>query len=328
MALILEQLDLRRAHVVRRVRLDAPGLTFGRALDRGVVLDDVHADAEHARIVRDGDGTLVLEDAGSVNGIDVLHVGRTTRLPLVAGAQFRLGRTPFRVADTAVPIPPALPLAVAHSGALPWYERQRAQVLLPLALLGLAGWHIYLGTATREAGSAALGIAIGLVAVIAVWAGIWALVGRSLVRRPGFVPHATIIAGLLLVFWVSSWVFGWGAFLFPAAAGALTTVDALLSVAALVVATFWQLGLATSLAERRRWYGALGACAVIAALVAAFALVKDDAFTDVPEFQGTIHYAPAAVVPVTDVEGFRAAITDLRTEVDSLKSRAGADRRR
>lgn len=326
MALILEQMDLRGTHVVRRFGLDVAELTLGRALDRDVVLDDVHADAHHARVVRDDAGGIVLEDAHSVNGIDVPHVGRTTRLPLVAGVRFRLGRTQFRVADTSAPLPPALPLSVAPSGALPWYERQRPQLVMPVLLVGITGLLGYLSSATREAGSAALGLVLGIVAVLAIWAGVWALVGRSLVRRAAFRTHVAIVAGMFLTFWASSWILGWAGFLLPVLADEWDALDLLATVLVLLLGTVWQLGVATSLSATRRWMGALAAAALFAVLVGAFAVVGDDAFSDIPEFEGTIRYAPASLVPATDGEGFRAAISDLRAEVDSLKPRESAAR--
>ena len=328
MALILEQLDARRAHVVRRISLDATALTFGRALDSSVVLDDPHADAAHARLVRAENGTFVLEDAGSVNGIDVLHSGRTTRLALAAGVEFRLGRTLFRVADTSAPLPAALSLSVEPSGALPWYERRRIQLVTPLLMVAFAGVLGYLGTSTRDGGSTALGLILGLIAVVATWAGVWALVGRTLVRRPAFAAHATLAAATLLTFFVSTWIIEWAGFVLPAQTRVWSALDTLVGIGAMLLVTFWQLGLATAMPARRRWVGALGACGVIAVLVGAFALVEDDPFSDVPEFEGTIRYAPAALIPATGVDGFRTAITELRADVDSLKPRTAATRER
>jgi len=322
-ALILEQLDARRAHVVRRIPLVA-GLTVGRALDRGLIVDDLHVDAAHAQVAQAEDGSLFLDDAGSVNGIDVPHAGRTARAALTAGAEFRLGRTWFRVADTSAPVPAALPLAVAPSGALPWYEKRSFQLLVPLVLALLTGLQTYFGTATRDAGSDSLALVIGLAVMIAIWAGIWALVGRGLVRRAAFLSHATIASGLFLYVFAAGWLFQWAQFLFPAFGETWDTTSSVLAGGLLVIATVHQLGLATSLSVQRRWVGTLAACGIIAVLVGAFALVADDAFSDVPKIQGIVRYAPAAMIPATDVEGFRGAITELRADVDSLKPREAA----
>lgn len=324
MALILEQLDARRAQVVRRLTLDAEGLVIGRALTSALVVDDAHVDAAHVRVTRAEDGALHLEDLGSVNGIDAGPQGRVSRLALSAGTQFRLGRTPFRVADSDAPLPPAVPLGAVSPQGTQWFERGRNQILLPLLLLGVAGWQTYFSTATREAGTAALGMVVVLAILMAIWAGIWALVGRGLVRRASFLAQNAVSAGTGLVVIFTTVLVIWATFLVPSAHAAWSTLDVLASIATFVVATYWQLGLATSLSPRRRWIGAAGAIGLLVAVIGAFALVADDAFTDVPEFQGLLRYAPAAVIPATDVDGFRAAIAALRTEVDSLKSRAVA----
>ena len=324
MALILEQLDARRTQVVRRFPLDAPGIVLGRALTSAFVLDDPHVDASHARVTRSADGLLTLDDLNSVNGIESAWRGRVAQLPLVAGTQFRIGRTFFRVVDADAPVPPALPLAPQRVGAAPWFERAHLQLLAPLAILGVLGWQTYFSTATREAGTAALGVVIMLVIVMAIWSGVWALVGRALVRRPAFLAHAAVGAGTALVLVTASWLMIWATFLFPAWHSAWSTVDVLVAIGLFALATFWQLGLATAMPARRRWIGAVGTIVIFAGIVGAFALVADDAFSDVPEFQGTLRYAPAAVIPAMSVEDFRSTLVDLRAEVDSLKSRGDA----
>ncbi len=324
MALILEQLDARRTQVVRRLSLDVPGIVLGRALTSALVLDDPHVDASHARVTRSADGLLTLSDLDSVNGIERAGQGRVAQLSLVAGTQFRIGRTHFRVVDADAPVPPALPLARARAGDAPWFERGRYQLLAPLLVLGVLGVQTYLSTATRGAGTSALGVVVGLAVLMAVWAGVWALVGRALVRRPAFLTHTAVGAGTSLVLIFVSWLMLWAAFLLPAMRDAWMSVEALVSIMLFTLATYWQLGVATALPPRRRWIGAVGTVAVLATIVGAFALVADDAFTDVPEFEGTLRYAPAAVIPAITVEDFRTALVELRTEVDSLKSRGDA----
>jgi hypothetical protein len=320
-ALILEQLDARRTHVVRRLALDAAGIVLGRALTSAIVLDDPHVDASHARIARSADGLLTLTDLDSVNGIESAGQGRVAELPLVAGTQFRIGRTPFRVVDADAPVPPALPLAPQHTGPAPWFERGWYQLLAPLAILVILGVQTYLDTATREAGTAALGVVIAVAIMMAMWSGVWALVGRALVRRPAFLAHTAVGSGTSVVLVAATWLTVWATFLFPAWSPAWSTFDSVVSIAIFIIATYWQLGLATAMPARKRWIGAVGTVVLFAGIVGAFALVADDGFTDVPEFHGTIRYAPAAMIPAISVDDFRVTIADVRTEVDSLRSR-------
>jgi pSer/pThr/pTyr-binding forkhead associated (FHA) protein len=78
------------------VPLRADSLTFGRARDADVPLDDVYVSDEHARIELDGDGWVV-RDLGSTNGtfLNSAKVARPT--PITAGDQLRLGKTRIEV---------------------------------------------------------------------------------------------------------------------------------------------------------------------------------------------------------------------------------------
>ena len=66
--IILEVLD-RRGRPLQRLRVETLPLTIGRDLGNDVQLDDPYVCPQHARIVRDPDGRLVVEDLSSVNGL-------------------------------------------------------------------------------------------------------------------------------------------------------------------------------------------------------------------------------------------------------------------
>ena len=80
------------------IRLTAEGLTIGRALDNGLVLDATVPGADtvsrhHARIVY-VDGTWIVEDLGSQNGVYVMG-RRTGRNQLQDGWSLSIGGVPF-----------------------------------------------------------------------------------------------------------------------------------------------------------------------------------------------------------------------------------------
>jgi diguanylate cyclase (GGDEF)-like protein len=72
--------------------LDAAETVIGRTHDSGVRINDVGISRRHARVLRGPDGSLVLEDLGSTNGI-YRNGERTQRAQLVPGDKVQIGRS-------------------------------------------------------------------------------------------------------------------------------------------------------------------------------------------------------------------------------------------
>jgi len=75
---------------------DGTGVTFGRAPDMTVPLDDPYASDRHARVYRTGEG-WVLADLGSTNGTYRNKEKVSAPVRLVAGDQFAIGKTVVEV---------------------------------------------------------------------------------------------------------------------------------------------------------------------------------------------------------------------------------------
>lgn len=80
----------------RVVPLNNAPVTLGRSPDCTVPLDDPYASDQHARVYRDGDGWLVLDD-GSTNGTYLNQQKVTSPMPLSAGDQIAVGKTVVEV---------------------------------------------------------------------------------------------------------------------------------------------------------------------------------------------------------------------------------------
>jgi hypothetical protein len=74
-----------------RYALESGETTIGRHPESDIFLDDVTVSRRHARIVVEGSGQHVLEDAGSLNGTYV-DGERVDRAPLREGAQIQVGK--------------------------------------------------------------------------------------------------------------------------------------------------------------------------------------------------------------------------------------------
>jgi hypothetical protein len=319
MALILEVLDGRGGGVRTRLRLEALPVRIGRALDNDLILEDAYVDARHAHITRAATGEIIVEDLGSLNGMTLAGAGeRVASAAVAAGTELRLGRTVLRFRDSTEPVAAALPDEERESRLVPhWAGTRRGHVifsLVALAAIGLSGW---IDSYERSAAEDAFALALGIAMMATLWAGIWAVAGRMLVQRFRFFAHFALVLLMLLVVFVLATVNEWIVFLYPdsPAPAIVGGVAGLFLVAALVAG---HLGLATALSARRRWQAGAATVMVILALASAGAIIADDAFSDVPEFAGTVKAVRGSWVPTHTVAAFGDVTLKLQQEVDAL----------
>jgi hypothetical protein len=264
----------------------------------------------------------VLEDLGSVNGIQSGVSERATRVVLASGVVVRLGRTTLRFRDETDAVPPAIPLHGARLAPVPGAlaaPRPAAgrRLAMAFAALLIIGWIEWLGTTTRSGIDEALKVGLGIGAVTALWAGIWAIVARVLIHEARFLTHFTIAVLFALLAELLGLADEWIQFLLPGA-GAWDVINTGLALAMLAASIAWHLANASYLSRQRRWRAGAAASVALIALFGLFALAEEDRFTDVPTFSGRIQVAPPSLIPKLDTGELRAAHEKLRAEVDAL----------
>lgn len=321
MALIIEVLRAGRGGEVReRLRVGDAPLTIGRALDNILVLDDAHVDAHHARLVRADDGTLRVEDLGSVNRIETLWEGRKDHVIVVHDTVITIGRTTLRFRDELVPVPAAVPLggaAVGGSEGARWYDRTSGRIGIVAGALALSALNAWLGATERGAASDAFSTILAASAFGLLWAGIWAVAARVVLGQFRLLAHLTVVALAFAAFTALGAVDGWGRFLLPGATffSALQT-GAMVAILAAMVA--WHLAASSHLARAQRWRIGAVAGGIVLALIGVSALLEDEGFTARAEFAGVIKPLMPALVPKETTEQFAATMNDLRAEVDAM----------
>ncbi len=319
MAMIVEVLHARTGTVLSRARVDALPFTLGRALDNALVLDDPHVDARHARLVaEDGGGALLIEDLDSLNGVQAGEVTGARLIRLRPGAEVTLGRTRLRFRDETEEVPPALPLHAApvREGPLRWHERAGVRLMLSFGVFALLGFQTWLASTDGTGANLAVGAVVGLAALTAMWAGVWAVVARVVIHRPRFVAHFSIAAAAMFVSTAVGTVGTWFLFLFPAVES-LTVLTVVVNLGVLVAVVAAHLANATAMPPAKRWRAGAATVGVVLLLGAAFALADDGAFTDVPEFSSVIKPLRVEVVPTVDAGGLLAMQAELRDVVDA-----------
>jgi pSer/pThr/pTyr-binding forkhead associated (FHA) protein len=316
---------------------DAP-VTVGRGLANDLILDDPYVDARHARIAVDDTGAPVIEDLGSVNGLIADHMRLSGRVTLRPGAEVRVGRTLLRFRDPDEPVSPALvdaitvPAPTAPITPPAVQLRRRARVRATIARSARTTWGRMLTVAAaafafalyrwasssgRASASEALYAALGFAAVVAVWAGIWAVASRASVQRFQFVAHMAVVAVVTLVGLAWTLAAEWLSFFFPDAslADVLSVGVGLLMLAALVAG---HLAFATGFSRPRRWRTGFVVAGVALLIGGLAALTEEDSFTDVPTFSGVVKPVGSDWLPTETVEEFGSVMETLKEQVDEM----------
>ncbi len=182
----------RHRGVVSRHRCTGRGVRIGRSYTNDVILDDPYVAPEHAHIVRDGEGRLLVEDLGSANGLFAAHGSqRLERLALGDDGVFRIGHSFIRVrrADHAVS-PERVFGRQSHA-----YAALGALAVLVLAIGGATVW---LGDYGEPKAATYVLPLLGGTVLLVVWSALWALAARIFAGHSLFERNLTIaLAGAL-----------------------------------------------------------------------------------------------------------------------------------
>lgn len=310
-----------------RHRLDGVPTTLGRALANDIVLDDPYVDAAHARLTIDGD-SVVVEDLGSLNGIVSGDESQSGRIVVRPGDVLRVGRTTLRVRDLNESLPPALPLPRPD---LPDRERARAPrrrlfdvatttqgglvlAALTMVVLGLNSW---LASTARSSASDTVGAILGYAALVAIWAGLWAVASRIILHEFRFFGHVAVVSALVIAGLAWSVAESWLSFFFPDA-GLLAVLGVLSALALAGALVIGHLALSSTMSRRRRWRAGAIVAGSMLAITALVSFTKDDSFSDVPKFPAVVKPVSPRVIPTKSIDQFETMTDDLKKQVDQL----------
>jgi hypothetical protein len=312
----VEVLD-RRGHVRARQRIDALPATIGRGYGCDVLLDDPWASPIHARVYRDLDGSFKVEDAGSENG---LWAGaRDERVTLGAigrGITLRAGRTHFRLVPADAPVARTLAMHVAAPAEAGWDRWWVGVGSAVAAGLAFATTKLVGDPETHHAATM-VADALSMMTILALWAGIWALVTRAVWHRARFLAHYAVAALTMLALEAVWKGVEFAAFIAPGVPAFEATL-VLLSLVVVAAMLAGHLSLATALDRRR-------VIAISSAIVLGFAglaglIAEQDKGREsaMPEFSSELAPLDARLIPTQDTTAFFAGLPELKAAVDSL----------
>lgn len=314
--MLIEQIDP-QGHQVLQHRFEGAGteVQVGRDLGCDIVVDDEYAAPRHALLALLDDGRVSVRDLGTRNGTRV----DGNRVPVGSGAvieqgEIIVGRTRLRVRTQHTPLRPErifrrnfvrrhrtiLALAgvsgcIAHGGFLQWLDA-------PSSLL-------------RSVTTAALLV----LALIALWTGLWALLSKLNLGSWKVRVHMTIASiGAAFCVW-GYWLAGQLAFV--AQWSVLVQVGVAAAGAVVLAALYLHLREATRYGRRTAGALAGAATVVIGAIAWIVTFRVEDGDVNRVALGPQVRLGVHRVVPNRD-------IADYLAEVDKLKLAAGRERQK
>ncbi|MGH7088358.1 MAG: FHA domain-containing protein, partial [Stellaceae bacterium] len=182
----------RHGSVLARHRCTGRGIRIGRAYTNDVMLDDAYVAPEHAHIVRDETGRLLVEDLGTANGIFAEHGRkRLDRLALDGDSVFRLGQTFLRVRGAGEAVAPERQLGI---------RTRRLPAIAALFLTVVLGETLALWLRDYSEPQAETYVVplLGGLILVGGWSGLWSLISRVFAGSARFEQNLLIaLAGVL-----------------------------------------------------------------------------------------------------------------------------------
>ncbi len=169
-----------------------PAVTIGRDLGCDVVLNDPWVAARHAALSLRDDGTVLVEDLGTVNGLIVGDERvRQAAITGEAPTNLQVGHSHLRIRTAAVPLAPERPDRESLR------SRRREYAVTVLGGLLCAGFAVLMAwlAAPDELPTALVGNLLAGAAVLAVWFGLWVFLGRAVRSRWQWSGNAAITLG-------------------------------------------------------------------------------------------------------------------------------------
>jgi pSer/pThr/pTyr-binding forkhead associated (FHA) protein len=316
-------------------------MTLGRSLTNDLILDDPYVDARHARIALNESGDALIEDLGSVNGLVVSDVRLQGRVPVQPGAEIRVGHTTLRFRDPEEPVSPALvdevaeppkparPATISEPSpsrssrsrvavtASRWAATTWVRLLIAAAAVSAVALYSWMGSAERASTSEAFFAALAFSAMVALWAGIWAVGSRVSVQRFHFVGHLAVASLVALGGLLWTVLAEWASFFFPDAglADVMSGVVGVLLLSALVAG---HLSFASTMPPKRQWRAGFIVAGTALLIGGLATLAEEDAFTDVPTFSGVVKPIASEWLPTATVDEFSGVMATLKDEVDEM----------
>jgi hypothetical protein len=206
----VEVLD-RHGDVSSRYPVHVWPLKVGRAYSSDIVLDDPYVAANHLEINHADGGTYQLKILSSINAMTIDTIrGKQVEAKVAANQVVRIGHTQLRIrpVDFAVSAEKSLPSKA-------WSRSWPALIVGVAVLLLMYFPSLWLNYDRSEGYRILLLPIVGAIALLLLWVGFWALIGRVLSGHANFIAH-TVNASLCiaLIIFLDGLLYGYTDFAF------------------------------------------------------------------------------------------------------------------
>ena len=312
--MILIEVMGRGRSTIERIRVPAATATIGRAYDNDVILDDPFVDGHAARVSLTHDGALMVEDLGALNGVQGPAgpvVGPTRIEP---GGQLRVGRTRLRLVTPETRVQPATPdmrdrlLGIVTSGR---------GIVTGLVATILVWWaYTYSTSAVTMTPQSIGGQMVGILIILALWAGVWAVASRLTTGHGRFTAHLGVVSWVVSIGLPVGFATELLPFLWPG--GATRAIVALVSTLFGLALLHLHLGVSFRMNVRRRAAIAVAVIAGFWIAGAALVAVDDDPATQVASSLGSLWPVAEARIPARSVDDFLIRLEDVDERLEEL----------
>lgn len=176
----------RSGEVLQRHRVDHLPILLGRSYNNDFILDDVHTAPHHAEVKRDEAGKLIVQDAGSRNGI-VVQGKRCMAVEIDGHTVMRLGQTNVRIRTSDFQVEEE----ATDTNNYAWEGWRPA--LLGLCCILLTGIFSTWYGDTDKFSVARYAVALApMLTISLLWSGIWSFANRLFGGHTRFGRHVFI----------------------------------------------------------------------------------------------------------------------------------------
>lgn len=306
----------RDGSVQTRRQVDAGQMRIGRALDNDLIIDDPYCAAHHALLRIEPDGSAVLQDLDTRNGTAPARAkgsGHASVFTVQNDSPYRAGQSLIRIRNSAWPLPPEL----AMSSRLIW---PFALAALVMVLLHTA-WQIWLRDVGEKSPPYLYGL-VGVAAGVAVWSGVYALLGRLISGAERFFTHLLIASCGYLAISLAERILSLVSFSMAWLWPARIEYSVIIILIALLVRAHLRL------ADPRHWptlRWAVGLVTAMALIVPVAQLwLSSQRLTNVQTLSNSEHPALRLAKPV-GIEALVESTAPLKLRVDALRSKDDTD---
>ncbi|MHB1232628.1 MAG: FHA domain-containing protein [Burkholderiales bacterium] len=314
-SVIIAEVLEKSGKVHERIKLARFPAVIGRGYDSDLIVNDEFISAQHVRIALDDAGQFILSDLGTENGTYLLPEMRpVSTLVLGADTVLRLGHTLLRLRRPDCPVAPTRIDTLTRSRFAHYATSNAALFCIALLMLAIVGFNTYQTTVQQLTFSKLMLDILEIAALVPVWAGIWAILGRVFAHHTAYVSHMVIACLGVIGFFAADTLVEYYAFGFSAQLSADILFDLLFGLLAYGI-LYGHLRFATLLAPRRIGLVAASTAIGLMALSAFTTYVQGLDFNDTLPYPPELKPAQFRVVAEKPLDDFIHAAEKLPQEI-------------